>query len=283
MLPFLVLIVAMLSIQGGASLAKSLFPILGEVGTTTLRIGFAAVILLLIQRPWRHPFTRKDLKTVFFYGFALGVMNLLFYMALARIPLGVAVALEFTGPLAVALWSSRKKADFLWAFLAAAGIYFVLPLGSLMTTPLDTMGVALALGAGACWALYIVFGQRLSRSIPSGVAAASGMSVAALVALPFGISSQGAQLLNFSVWPIAIVVAVLSSALPYSLEMVALKALPAKTFGILMSLEPAIAAICGLIFLAEHLGLSQIAAIVCIMIASLGSALTSRVVSHSSN
>ncbi len=276
MIPYWLLILAMLSIQGGAALAKSLFPIMGAMGTTSLRIGFAALILAVVWKPWRHPFSRQDLRLVAFYGTALGVMNLLFYLALVKIPLGVAVALEFTGPLMVAIAASRQKLDFLWALLAATGIYFVLPLGDLMATPLDPIGVLLALGAGACWGLYIIAGQKLSRHIPAGVAASSGMMVAALVALPFGIFSSGLDLLQFSAWPTALAVALLSSAIPYSCEMVALKAIPAKTFGILMSLEPAVAAVSGFAFLQEALNLSQIVAIVCIMVASLGSSLSSR-------
>jgi len=276
MLPFWLLMIAMLSIQGGASLAKTLFPIIGATSTTTLRIGFAAIILCLIWKPWRHAFSQSDKKIILVYGIALGVMNLLFYMALEKIPLGVAVALEFTGPLSVAIWASRKKVDFLWAILAGTGIYFVLPMSSIGDAPLDLWGVAMALGAGACWAMYIIFGQRLSHSIPSGVAASTGMVVAALVALPFGMISSGTDLLQLRILPVALAVAVLSSALPYSVEMVALKALPAKTFGILMSLEPAIAALCGWLFLAENLSLSQMGAIVCIIIASLGSTLTNR-------
>ncbi|MGZ5278337.1 MAG: EamA family transporter [Pseudobdellovibrionaceae bacterium] len=266
----------MLSIQGGASLAKSLFPIIGASSTTTLRIGFAAILLCLIWKPWRHPFSHADRKIIFVYGIALGVMNLLFYMALEKIPLGVAVALEFTGPLSVAIWASRKKVDFLWALLAGAGIYFVLPMSSTGDAPLDLWGVALALGAGVCWALYIIFGQRLSHSIPSGVAASTGMVVAALVVLPFGVISSGADLLQLHIMPVALAVAVLSSALPYSVEMIALKSIPAQTFGILMSLEPAIAALSGWLFLVEKLSLSQMGAIACIIIASLGSTLTNR-------
>lgn len=270
----LILCAAMLSIQLGASLAKTIFPVLGPMGVTTLRIGFAALILVLIARPWKRAYSKDELQKVAIYGVALGVMNLFFYLALQRIPLGIAVALEFTGPLSVALWTSRKKLDFLWAFLAAAGIYFVLPMSS-ATAALDPVGVLYALAAGACWGMYIICGQKLSHSLPSKIAASMGMLVAALVSLPFGIFSTGTALLEFEHWPIAFAVAILSSALPYSLEMVALKALPAKTFGILMSLEPALAALSGFLFLKEYLGVAQMLAIGCIIIASLGSAFSS--------
>jgi inner membrane transporter RhtA len=272
-----ILLGAMLSIQLGASLAKSLFPVIGSVGTTTLRIGFAAIVMCLISKPWQRSYSRDELRKIAVYGISLGVMNLFFYLALEKIPLGIAVALEFTGPLSVALWASRKRLDFVWAFLAAAGIYFVLPAPSeTADVSLNLIGIIYALAAGACWALYIIFGQRLSHSLPAGIAASMGMLVAALVALPFGIDSTGVGLVQIGMWPVAFAVALLSSAIPYSLEMIALKRLPTKTFGILMSLEPALAAVSGFLFLKEELNVFQTGAVFCIIIASLGSALSSR-------
>ncbi len=266
----------MLSIQAGASLAKTLFPILGAIGTTTLRIGFAAIVLCLIFRPWRRSYSRSEIQKVCVYGASLGVMNILFYLALQKIPLGIAVALEFVGPLSVALFASRQKLDFLWAFLAAVGLYFVLPISAVSETALDPIGILFALGAGACWGFYIIFGKRVSESLPSDLAASLGMVVAAIVALPIGIWESGSKLVQFDVWPMAFAVAILSSALPYSIEMRVLKALPTKTFGILMSLEPAIAALSGFVFLKENLNAVQIAAILCVMVASLGSTLSVR-------
>ncbi|QSQ21275.1 EamA family transporter [Pyxidicoccus parkwayensis] len=266
---------AMSTIQLGASLAKGLFPVLGAQGTTALRLLFAALILLGVWRPWRTKLTGREVRVVMVYGAALGVMNLTFYLALARIPLGIAVALEFSGPLVVALGATRRGLDFVWALLAVAGILLILPLSG-ASKGLDPLGVVWALAAGTCWALYILFGQRASAAVHGGTATSLGMVTAALVAVPFGVAHAGQALLNVSLWPAAIGVAVLSSALPYSLEMIALKALPTRTFGILMSLEPALAAVSGLVFLREQLTGQQWVAIGCVILASAGSAASSR-------
>jgi inner membrane transporter RhtA len=276
MLSIIAVLGAMLSIQAGASLAKTLFPILGAGGTTCLRIGFAAILLCLVSKPWRQSYSRDQIQKVLIYGASLGVMNILFYLALERIPLGIAVALEFVGPLAVALFASRQKLDFLWAILAAIGIYFVLPISAASEQVLDPIGILMALAAGACWGFYIIFGKRLSHSLPADLASCLGMLVAAIVALPVGVLTAGSSLLRFEHWPLAFAVAVLSSALPYSIEMRVLKLLPTKTFGILMSLEPAFAALSGFVFLKENLNFVQIGAILCVMVASLGSALSAR-------
>jgi inner membrane transporter RhtA len=268
-------LVAMLSIQLGASLAKGLFPVLGAQGATALRLTFAALLLLAFWRPWRKKLTGREVRSVMMYGVALGTMNLAFYLALARIPLGIAVAIEFTGPLAVALLSTRRALDFVWALLAVAGILLILPLSE-ASQALDPLGVVWALVAGTCWALYILFGQRAVETVHGGTATSLGMVAAALVAVPFGVVHAGRALLDVSLLPAGLGVAVLSSALPYSLEMIALKALPTRTFGILMSLEPALAAMSGLLFLHEKLTVVQWAAIGCIILASAGSAASSR-------
>ncbi|MFP2960225.1 threonine/homoserine exporter RhtA [Myxococcus sp. 1LA] len=271
----LTLLVAMTSIQMGASLAKRVFPVLGATGATALRVFFAALILAAVFRPWRKRLTRQELLSVVIYGAALGGMNLTFYLALERIPLGIAVAIEFTGPLALAIFSTRRPIDFLWALLAVAGILLILPLGDTSGT-LDWLGVFWALVAATCWALYILFGQRAGGAVHGGTAASLGMLTAAVLVMPFGVAHAGTKLLDVSLLPIILCVAVLSSALPYSLEMYALKALPTRTFGILMSLEPAMAAMSGLLLLNERLSLVQWAAIGCIILASLGSSATSR-------
>lgn len=271
----LTLLMAMGSIQFGAALAKGLFPVLGAQGATALRLIFAALMLLAVFRPWRKKLTRRELRSVVVYGAALGTMNLTFYLALARIPLGIAVAIEFTGPLAVALLSTRRALDFVWALLAVAGILLVLPLSE-SSKALDPLGVVWALVAGTCWALYILFGQKAVETVHGGTATSLGMVVAALVAVPFGVAHAGRALLDVSLLPVGLGVAVLSSALPYSLEMIALKALPMRTFGILMSLEPALAAMSGLVFLHEQLTVLQWVAIGCIILASAGSAASSR-------
>lgn len=266
------LIVAMASIQSGASLAKSLFPVIGAQGTTTLRLIFASIIMVLLLRPWRAKLTAKSLRTVIVYGMALGGMNLLFYMSLRTVPLGIAVALEFTGPLAVAIYASRRAIDFLWIALATVGLLLLIPMGE-ASAGIDLEGAGYALAAGVCWALYILFGQKAGAD--NGVqTAALGVMIAALFVTPFGIAHAGAALLSPSLIPVAIAVALLSSALPYTLEMVALTRMPARTFGTLMSIEPAIGALSGLLFLQEYLSLSQWMAIMCIILASVGATMT---------
>lgn len=266
------LIVAMASIQSGASLAKSMFPHIGAQGTTTLRLIFASIIMVLLLRPWRAKLTAKSLRTVIVYGMALGGMNLLFYMSLRTVPLGIAVALEFTGPLAVAIYASRRAIDFLWIALASVGLLLLIPTGE-ASAGIDLVGASYALGAGVCWALYILFGQKAGAD--NGVqTAALGVMIAALFVAPFGIAHAGAALLNPSLIPVAIGVALLSTALPYTLEMVALTRMPTRTFGTLMSIEPAIGALSGLLFLQEYLSLSQWMAILCIILASVGATMT---------
>ncbi|MDX6768454.1 MAG: EamA family transporter [Elusimicrobiota bacterium] len=260
----------MTSIQAGASLAKRLFPLAGPEGITTLRLVLAALILCALWRPWRVRLERPALKAVALYGGALGLMNLTFYLALERLPLGLTVAIEFTGPLAVALYASRRGLDLLWAALAVAGIGLILPIAA--DAPLDPLGLLFVLVAAACWAAYIVFGQRAGALAHGGTATALGMAVAAVVGAPLGAVKAGAALLEPSVLALGLAVAVLSSALPYSLEMVALKRLKAQTFSVLMSLEPALAALMGFLLLGERLTPRQWAAITCIVAASVGAA-----------
>lgn len=268
------ILIAMLSIQFGASVAKGLFPVAGPAGTTALRVFISALILVLVMRPWKEKFSAKRMKSLAAYGVSLGAMNLLFYFALERIPLGIAVALEFTGPLAVALFASKRALDLCWAVLAGLGIYLVLPTSE-VSQALDLTGVALALAAGAFWGLYIIFGKRVGNAEGSSSAnAAVGMCFAALVTFPVGLFTNFDQVINPSLWPMGIAIAILSSALPYSLEMKAMRDMPAKTFGILMSLEPVIATVIGILFLQETLAPVQWMAIVCIVIASAGSTAT---------
>jgi inner membrane transporter RhtA len=270
-----ILLAAMLFIQTGASLAKQLFPYAGAAGTAALRLFFAALILFAVVRPWKRHINKTSFRYIIYYGASMGFMNLTIYFALERIPLGIAVALEFTGPLAVALFASRKAHDFLWVLLAVAGIILILP-GYDTQTALDPVGIIYALLAGICWALYIVFGQKAGAHESSSMITALGMAVAACIVIPIGIADAGVKLLNYSILPAAIGIAILSSALPYYLEMKALKALPAKTFGILMSIEPAIAALSGLIILGEQLTTNQWLAIACVITASTGSATSAR-------
>ena len=274
LVPLAALLVAMVSVQTGAALVKGLFPRVGVAGATTLRLALASVMLLAVWRPWRRLPKARETRSLLIYGVAMGIMNLCFYSALARIPLGIAVALEFSGPLAVAMAASHRAVDFAWVALAALGLVALLPLG-LAHEPLSPAGIAFALAAGGCWALYIVFGQK-AGSLHGGMTAALGTVIGALVIIPFGLAQAGAALLDPGLLPIACAVALLSSALPYSLEMFALTRLPTRTFGVLMSGEPALGALSGWCFLHEHLSLVQWAAVASIMLASAGSTITSR-------
>ncbi len=270
--PLAALMIAMVCFQLGATLAKSLFPIVGAGGTAALRLAIAALILLAVWRPWRIRFTPQQLRTLIVYGVAMGWMNYFFYLALSYIPLGITMALEFTGPLGVALFASRRPIDFLWIFLAALGLLALLPLG-LSGQSLSGLGVAYALGAGACWALYIVYGRRAGAA-HGGQITALGTVIGALMIVPIGYAHSGLQLFAPAILPLAVGVALLSSAIPYSLEMFALPRIPPRTYGVLMSLNPALGAVAGLVLLGEMLTWVQWAAIVSIVAASAGSAAT---------
>jgi inner membrane transporter RhtA len=266
------LLIAMSSIQGGATVAKRIFPVLGPAGTSALRLLFATIILWVVFRPWKKSVTREQLKKLSFYGICLGFMNLSFYYALERIPLGLAVSLEFTGPLAVAIFTSGKKTDYIWAILAGIGIFLIVP--DLRSSTADPFGVFLAILAGCFWAGYILYGKKAGKDIDGTLAATWGMTFAAAVVIPAGVFTSAEKLFSPEVLPFGIGVAILSSALPYTLEMLSLKKIPTKTFGVLMSLEPAVAAIAGLLFLNEQLTLVQWFAMLLIMLSSLGSSLS---------
>jgi inner membrane transporter RhtA len=266
-------ILAMMTIQTGASIAKQLFPLIGPEGTTALRLGFSAVVLWLVFRPWRALPMGRDWQAIIIYGLCLGGMNILFYLAIARIPLGIAVALEFTGPLTVALLASRRKRDLFWVACAIAGILLLLP-DMRGVDALDPIGVLLALAAGACWAGYILFGKKTGSQASGGITVALGITVAAVVLVPVGAITQGLALLSWQVLPLGLLVGILSSAVPYSLEMVALRHMTSQNFSVFMSMEPAIAALAGLLILSELLTLWQWLAITLVIVASLGSSLT---------
>ncbi|ODT68892.1 MAG: transporter [Pelagibacterium sp. SCN 63-23] len=271
-LPVTLVTLGMIFTQTGASFAKMLFPLVGANGATALRLSLAALVLILVFRPWRHRLDRRQWRAVLLYGLAMGAMNLFFYAALAHIPLGIAVALEFTGPLAVALFGARRPLDFVWIGLALAGFALLLPWGD-TGNEISPLGVVLALCAGACWAGYIIFGQRAGTGGGAHVAAL-GVGTAALLALPFGIAGAGTALLDPAILPLGLAVALLSSAIPYALDMVALPHIPARLFGILMSGQPAFAALSGLIILSETLSPGQSAGIAAIIGASIGATLT---------
>jgi inner membrane transporter RhtA len=273
-LPILAVLGSVTALGIGTSFAKQLFPQVGSLGTTSLRVGFSALLLLVLWRPWRWPLSRADAVSIIRYGVALGFMNLLFYMSLRTIPFGVAVAIEFSGPLAVAILSSRKLIDFLWLTLAILGLGLLLPLGH-GVAGLDPEGIMYALAAAVCWGAYIVFGKRLSH-LHAGHSVALGLSVAAVTVVPFGVWHAGSALLQPGILLFGLGVAAISSALPISLEMVALKRLPQEAFGIMTSMEPAVAALLGFLMLDERLSGLQWLAIVCIMLAAAGSSVTTR-------
>jgi inner membrane transporter RhtA len=272
--PIALLIVAMVCFQAGAVLAKGLFPVLGASGTAALRLALSALMLLAVWRPWRMRMNAREMRVIVIYGLALGWMNFFFYLSLRSIPLGIAVALEFAGPLALAMAASRRAVDFVWIVMAALGLLALLPLG-LGSKPLDVLGVGCGLAAGVCWALYIFFGRKAGAA-HGGQTTALGMLIGAIVILPIGVAESGAQLVSLAILPTALAVALLSSAVPYSLEMLAMPRLPTRTVGVLMSLDPAFGALSGLCFLGEKLTWVQWTAIASIMIASAGSAATSR-------
>lgn len=272
LLPVCSLLIAMLCIQSGASLAKSLFPVIGALGTTAVRLVIAAVILFFMLRGWRARITRHNWTTLAIYGVTLAGMNLMFYLSVTRLPLGIAAAIEFMGPLTVSVVFSKTRRDLAWAGIAAIGLLLLLPLTG-VSPGLDPIGICWALGAAVCWGLYIVYGQK-AGSQHGTQTAALGMVIAALIALPFGVAEAGAGLLDVHLLPIALTVAVMSSAIPFTLEMFALRRLPARTFGTLMSIEPAIGALVGIVVLAEALSTTQWLAIALIVIASAGASMS---------
>lgn len=264
--PVVLILAAIASVQLGAAIAKSLFDSLGAGGTVFLRVGFAAAVLAWA---WRHSLRglkRGDWPLAGLFGLVLGVMNLSFYYALERLPLGLTVTIEFIGPLSVALWHSRRVLDLVWVALAALGIALLHPFSG----ALDPLGLALAVGAGALWAAYIVLGAKLGRRLPGGVGLAAAMAVAALVVAPFGAPPALPALFEPELLLFGFGVAVLSSIVPYSLEIEALCRLPERVFGILMSIEPAVAALAGWAILDEALSLNQCLAIAAVMAASYG-------------
>ena len=271
--PVLAVLGSVTALGVGTSLAKQLFPLIGAQGTSALRVGFAALILVCIWRPWRWSLNRQQALALLTFGTALGGMNLMFYMALRDIPFGLAVAIEFSGPLAVAIYYSRRAVDFVWLTLAVVGLAMILPIGHTSGLQLSPVGIACAIGAAICWASYIVLGRRLGN-IPSGQAVSLGLLCAAMVVVPFGVAEAGAKLLTPSILLFGLMVAAISSALPYSLEMLALRRLPPATFGIALATEPAIAAFMGMLLLSENLTTMQWAAIACIMAAAMGSAMS---------
>ncbi|MET9829573.1 EamA family transporter [Streptomyces sp. NPDC006385] len=260
-----------ISVQFGGALAVSLMPRAGALGVVALRLVVAAVVLLLFCRPRLRGHSRTDWGTVIVFGITMAAMNGLFYQSVARIPLGPAVTLEVLGPLALSVLTSRRAINVVWAGLALAGVFL---LGGGGFESLDPIGVAFALGAGAMWAGYIVFSARTGRRFPQADGLALALAVGAVLFLPLGIAESGAKLTDPVTIALGAAVAILSSVLPYTLELLALRRLPAATFAILMSLEPAVAAAAGFLVLDQALSAVQALAIALVIAASMGAVRT---------
>ena len=259
------------SLQFGAALAVELFDELGPLGAVALRLGIAAVVLVAIWRPRTRDASRADLRLAVLFGLVLGSMNALIYLAMDRIPLGIAVTLEFAGPLGVAVAGSRRGRDAGWALLAAGGVALL----SGGIGRLDPLGMAFALLAGACWAAYILLGARVGAAFPGGRGLALAMVAGALLVMPAGILAAGGALLRPELLGLGAAVALLSSVVPYSLELEALRRMPARLFGVLMSLEPAVAALAGFAVLGQALSTAEVCAVGMVVAASAGAALGS--------
>ncbi|MFI8389316.1 EamA family transporter [Streptomyces sp. NPDC085540] len=270
--PVALVISAGISVQFGAALAVMIMPRAGAAGVVTLRLAAAALVLLLLCRPKVRGYSRSDWGTVLAFGVAMAGMNGLFYQSIDRIPLGPAVTLEVLGPLALSVIVSRRLVNVLWAGLALGGVVLLSGHGGggLGFGSLDPLGAAFALGAGAMWAAYIVFSARTGRCFPQADGLALAMAVAAVISLPLGIAEAGSALLVPSTLALGLGVAVLSSVLPYTLELLALRRMPAPTFAILMSLEPAIAAAAGFLVLNQAMSALDALAIALVIAASMG-------------
>lgn len=263
------MVAAVTSVQFGGAFAKSIFDEIGPGGAVLLRMLFAAIVLMLIWRPRVSGHERHDVILILLFGATLAGMNGSFYASLDRIPLGVAVTLEFVGPLAVAVFGSRSRLDLVWVALAAAGILLLSNFGG---ADLDGLGVALALVAGTLWAFYILLSARVGQAFPGGTGLALAMMVAVVPLAPIGIADAGTALLVPWILAAGFGVAMLSSAIPYTLELEALRRMPAGVFGVLMSLEPAFAATAGFIVLGEELVTREVVAILLVVAASAGAA-----------
>jgi inner membrane transporter RhtA len=267
--PTLLVVMAVSSVQFGAALAKSLFDEVGPGGTVFLRVLFAALVLIAVWRPRMGGRSQADWRLIAVFGLSLAGMNLAFYESLDRIPLGIAVTFEFVGPLGVAIAGSRRPLDLVWVVLAGAGIVLLSDFGS---ADLDGLGVALALVAGGFWAAYILLSARVGRAFPGASGLALAMVAGAAMLVPVGVADAGADLLVPGVLALAAAVAMLSSAIPYTLEMEALRRMPVGVFGVMMSIEPAVAALAGFIVLDEGLATRELVAILLVVAASAGAA-----------
>jgi inner membrane transporter RhtA len=261
------------SVQLGSALAKTLFDRTGLFGTVLLRLGVGALVLLVLSRPRLRGRSRRQILLVIAFGVVLAALNSTFYAAIDRIPIGVAVTVELSGPLAVAVAGSRRLLDLVWVVLAATGVVLFTRVGG---GALDPVGLGLAACAGACWAAYILLGWGIGRTFagPDGLALAT--AVGALLVAPLGVAQAGAALGEWRVVGVGVAVGLLSAAIPYSLEIEALRRLPTRVFGVLMSLEPAVGALAGLVVLGESLRPREIVAVALVSVASAGTAWADR-------
>ncbi|MGE8684846.1 MAG: EamA family transporter [Acinetobacter sp.] len=277
LLAVMFMVLSMISYQISASFAKQLFLVLDPLTVTILRLCFAAIIICLMFRSW-HILKRLSFlkwRDLLCYSAALCLMNVLFYMSLGKLPQGIAVGLEFIGPLGLALLSIKNRSDYIWVLLAILGIVLMVPWGQAQGDNFSIIGAAFALGAGLCWAFYIYFGQKVVHQNIGMHALTIAITLSALTLLPIGLYNNAAALLDTQYWPKALVIAILATAIPYALDLKALKILSKLSYGTLSSLSPALAAITGMLLLGESIGAWQWAALVCIMLASVGVTLRS--------
>jgi len=273
LLPLLALVGAMAAFQSGAAVAKSLFPAVGAEGAAALRLSLGAIMLLALVRPWRAWPKRAPVWLLVGLGSSMGVTILFFYLALSRLPLGVAISLQFLGPLTVAVVGSRRTSDFLWTALAAGGVWLLVGLGSAHSRP-DLLGVGFALAAAAGWAAYIVVGRITSAAFGHATAALA-VAIAAVVVFPVGLAHAGQALFSPRLLPLALLVGALSAAIPFSLELYALARMPARAYATFTSLEPAFGVIAGFVLLHQRLSLAQVGGVALVAAAAAGAAWTS--------
>ena len=266
------------SLQAGAALAIRLFPVLGATGATLLRLGLAAVVLLAVTRPRVRGWRRTQWQAVLLYGISIAGTNAFFYAALDRLPLGTAVTIQFLGPLSLAAALSRRPRDLGWVLLAVTGVAILGLTESRHTVTggsLSLAGVAFALASAAFWAMYIVTGARVSAAVPGRGGLAVAMTVGALALVPFGARGAWHLTSHPHLVPLAFGMAIMASVVPYSLELAAMRRAPKRVFGILLSLEPAIATVAGWLLLGQHAGPAALAAVLIVIVASTGSTLGS--------
>ncbi|MEJ0005193.1 MAG: EamA family transporter [Steroidobacteraceae bacterium] len=273
-LPFVALLVAIVSVQFGAAFSKQLFPVLGVERTTFLRLLLGAVLLAPIFKPWRMRIARRQWPLLLLFSASIATMNLCFYLAIQRIPLGVAVALEFIGPLGLAIGLSHRRMDLIWVALAVIGLFLLLPISQAFHAsahPLDSAGVLFALLAAAAWAAYGVLGKHIGTSLGPGIIALA-MACAAVIMLPIAALQSGTVVITPHLAVAAVIVGLFSSALPFSLEMIAINRMPVRTYGTFTSLDPVFGTVMGLVVLRELPATAQLAGIAAIVIASVGTA-----------